>query len=75
MLKHQCENAGGVIRSTIMLLLLVISQMWPDDEHWHPIIFGGKKFSAYFLFEGLDKIVQHKIDEKDHLILVDEGVL
>jgi len=43
--------------------------MWPDDELWHPIIFRGQKFSAYFLFEGLDKILQHKIDLKDDLSL------
>ena len=49
--------------------------MWADDEHWHPIVFGGKKFSAYFLFEGLDKIVEQKIDIKDQLSLEDQNIV
>ena len=44
--------------------------MWPDDEFWHPHIFNGQKFSAYFLYEGLDKIVKQRIDIKDKLALL-----
>lgn len=44
-------------------------QMWLDDIHWHPLAFGGKKFSAYFLYEGFDKIVDHKIEVTDDLAL------
>jgi len=43
--------------------------MWLDDLFWHPVVFGGKKFSAYFLYEGFDKINQHKIDVKESLTL------
>jgi 8-oxo-dGTP diphosphatase/2-hydroxy-dATP diphosphatase len=43
--------------------------MWPDDEFWHPIVFGGKKFSGYFLFDGHDTIVSHTIDLKSELVL------
>ncbi len=66
-----------VIRSPLSLevykqkkFLLNSPQMWPDDEFWHPLVFRGDKFSAYFLYEGLDKIVKQKIDIKDQLALL-----
>ena len=36
-------------------------QMWPDDIQWMPLFLEGKKFSAYFLFDGLDKILDHTL--------------
>lgn len=36
-------------------------QMWPDDIMWHGLVFTRQKFEAYFLFEGDDKILSHKI--------------
>ena len=38
------------------------SEMWLDDELWYPHMFSKKKFNAYFLFEGHEKILSHKIE-------------
>ena len=35
--------------------------MWPDDIHWMPLFLEGKKFSGYFLFDGLNTILHHKL--------------
>ena len=37
------------------------SEMWLDDQHWYPIMFNNKKFKAYFLFQGHDKILKQDI--------------
>ena len=36
--------------------------MWLDDELWYPHMFSNKKFQAYFLFKGHEKILSHKIE-------------
>lgn len=38
-------------------------KMWPDDEHWLPLVLAGKKIKAKFWFEGFDKIIAKKIWE------------
>ena len=38
--------------------------MWPDDYLWYPLMLDGKYFDAYFLFEGLHKVLDYKITEK-----------
>jgi 8-oxo-dGTP diphosphatase/2-hydroxy-dATP diphosphatase len=43
--------------------------MWSDDLYWHPYFFKGQKFKAYFLYEGHDKILEHKITTVDSLNL------
>ncbi len=37
-------------------------QMWPDDKYWFPLFLGGNKFRGKFVFEGQDKILEHKIE-------------
>ncbi|XP_072029581.1 oxidized purine nucleoside triphosphate hydrolase-like [Amphiura filiformis] len=39
------------------------SKMWPDDIFWFPYLLGNKKFTAYFKFEGMDKILEQTIEE------------
>ncbi|XP_005109226.2 7,8-dihydro-8-oxoguanine triphosphatase isoform X2 [Aplysia californica] len=39
-------------------------EMWPDDEYWFPHMLNGKKFEAYYKFEGMDKILDSWIKEK-----------
>ena len=43
-------------------------KMWIDDEFWHPFFFKGQKFKAYFLYEGFDKILEHKVTPVDDLV-------
>lgn len=40
------------------------NEMWLDDVHWHPVWLQGRPFDAYFLYEGYDKILEHKISER-----------
>ena len=42
-------------------------QMWPDDKEWYPTMLENKKFSAYYLFQGMDKIIDGKLDIVDKL--------
>ena len=35
--------------------------MWLDDEIWYPHMFRGEKFKAFFLFQGHEKILNHKL--------------
>lgn len=37
-------------------------QMWPDDKYWFPLFLADKKFTGKFLFEGQDRILEHKIE-------------
>lgn len=37
--------------------------MWLDDIYWHPVWLQGKKFKAYFLYEGHTKIVKYDISD------------
>lgn len=37
--------------------------MWPDDVHWMPLFFAGKKFRGYFLFGEGDVILRHELSE------------
>ena len=37
--------------------------MWPDDKHWMPLFFGGKKFKGKFLFGESDTILTMHITE------------
>ena len=38
--------------------------MWLDDELWYPYMFSNQKFTAYFLFDGHDKMLKHNIEIK-----------
>ncbi|XP_059177278.1 oxidized purine nucleoside triphosphate hydrolase-like [Physella acuta] len=40
------------------------SQMWPDDKIWFPYLLKGKQFEAFFLFRGMDLILDHWIKER-----------
>ncbi|KAK2703231.1 oxidized purine nucleoside triphosphate hydrolase-like isoform X1 [Artemia franciscana] len=42
-------------------------KMWKDDPHWFPYMLDNKKFNAYFLFEGHEKIISHWIKEVESL--------
>lgn len=44
---------------------LPLDQMWPDDKHWLPLFLAGKKFRGNFVFEGQDKILEHKLEILD----------
>ena len=37
-------------------------KMWPDDKYWMPLFLAGKKFKGRFVFEGQDKILEHKLE-------------
>ena len=43
------------------------AQMWSDDVLWFPLMLKGSKFSGYFLFKGLHKIVKYKLDKVDKI--------
>ena len=36
--------------------------MWADDERWYPTMLADKKFKAYYLFEGHDKILEERLE-------------
>ena len=36
--------------------------MWLDDELWYPHMFKNQYFKAYFLFDGHNKMLEHRID-------------
>lgn len=36
--------------------------MWPDDKYWFPLFLQGKKFKGKFVFQGQDKILEHKLE-------------
>ncbi|KAH9489004.1 Nudix (Nucleoside diphosphate linked moiety X)-type motif 1 [Bulinus truncatus] len=38
-------------------------KMWPDDKLWFPYMLQNKKFEAYFLFKGMDTILDYWIKE------------
>ncbi|XP_069125700.1 oxidized purine nucleoside triphosphate hydrolase-like [Argopecten irradians] len=42
-------------------------QMWPDDIFWFPLLLGGKSFSGYFWFEGLNDIVKYNLEEVERI--------
>ena len=35
--------------------------MWADDERWYPTMLADKRFEAYYLFQGHDKIVKERL--------------
>ena len=37
--------------------------MWPDDEYWYPYLLSGKRFNAYFKFQGMEYIIEQRITE------------
>lgn len=37
--------------------------MWPDDEHWFPLLLAGKKFKGKFLFGESDIILEKELME------------
>lgn len=39
------------------------SEMWPDDPHWMPLFFAGKKFQGKILFGEGDAILEMDINE------------
>jgi 8-oxo-dGTP diphosphatase/2-hydroxy-dATP diphosphatase len=38
-------------------------EMWTDDKYWLPLFLEGKKFKGYFLFDGNDQVLKHKLEE------------
>ena len=46
------------------------SEMWPDDPHWIPLFFEGKRFKGKILFGEGDSILEIEINE-----LSKEGIL
>ena len=36
--------------------------MWADDERWYPTMLADKKFEAYYLFQGHDKILEERLE-------------
>lgn len=43
------------------------SEMWPDDPHWMPLFFAGKKFRGDILFGEGDAIINIEIKEVPEL--------
>ncbi|MCK9345003.1 MAG: 8-oxo-dGTP diphosphatase [Candidatus Pacebacteria bacterium] len=43
------------------------SEMWPDDPHWMPLFFAGKKFQGKILFGAGDTILGMDIGEVSEL--------
>ncbi|XP_075035652.1 oxidized purine nucleoside triphosphate hydrolase isoform X2 [Mixophyes fleayi] len=41
--------------------------MWPDDIIWLPLLLKGKKFLAYFKFEGHDKILNYSMEQVEDI--------
>lgn len=37
--------------------------MWPDDRYWLPHAIARKKFNAFFLYDGQEKIVKYEIED------------
>ena len=46
---------------------LPYNEMWVDDKYWSPLLFAGKKFTAKFLFDSDDQIVEHTLQEVSRL--------
>ena len=42
---------------------LPYDEMWVDDKYWSPLLFERKKFTAKFLFDADDKILEHTLTE------------
>lgn len=38
-------------------------EMWPDDIHWLPVFFAGKKFCTRFLFGEGDQVLENEVQE------------
>ena len=38
-------------------------QMWVDDKLWYPLLLQGKSFNAFFMFQGLHKVIDYNIQE------------
>ena len=41
------------------------SNMWPDSTYWFPFMLNNKLFKGYFLYKGMDVIIDHNIEEVD----------
>ncbi len=46
---------------------LPFAQMWPDDEMWFPHLLRGNPFYGYFIFRGMNEIVDYKLHILDSL--------
>ena len=42
-------------------------KMWPDDIYWMPLFLQGKKFKGKFWFEGINKIIDKKLEVVSNL--------
>lgn len=42
-------------------------EMWPDDVHWMPLFFAGKKFKGKFLFGESDVILNKELTEVEEI--------
>lgn len=43
------------------------SDMWPDDPHWMPLFFAGKRFEGKILFGEGDRIISMNIQEVNEI--------
>ena len=41
--------------------------MWKDDRIWMPLLLAGKKFQGWCLFRDMDTMLDHHIQEVEHL--------
>ena len=37
-------------------------KMWPDDYMWFPYMFKDQPFYGYFIFRGMDVILDHRLE-------------
>lgn len=38
-------------------------EMWADDVHWFPLFLKDRKFKGRFLFDDLDNVLEHELEE------------
>ncbi len=46
---------------------LPFQHMWPDDELWFPHLLADQPFYGYFLFQGMDTILNYRLTTVDDL--------
>jgi hypothetical protein len=61
------QFASRIVRPN-KLAIICIWEMWPDDPHWMPLFFAGKKFQGKILFGEKDAILEMDIEEVSSLL-------
>lgn len=46
------------------------NRMWPDDNHWLPLLLAGKSFTGSFTFDAQDVITEYTITEQDNVRVI-----